>query len=127
MTDWPAIIRWSVVLVLALLFSVVILLWTVAWITAYLVGADSSKAKATVTAYCDGTICADGTRPIAGHTIAAPRSVPFGTKVYIDGVGYRCVHDRTAKKYDGRWDIYFASRAEAILFGKQQLTVEIIK
>lgn len=88
---------------------------------------DPDSTKATVTAYSEGTICADGTRPIAGHTIAAPRSVPFGTKVYIEGLGYRCVHDRTAKKYNGRWDVYFATRSEAILFGKQQLTIEIIK
>ena len=73
---------------------------------------------ATLTAYCpcvhccgvkskpaDTGITAAGTRAKQGRTIAAPRSVPLGTKVKVEGLdGVYTVEDRTAKRFDGRWD-----------------------
>lgn len=87
-----------------------------------------------VTAYCPCRKCcgqwagsgqrtASGTVPTPGRTVAGPRSVPFGTRVHIAGVGWRVVEDRTAKRFDGRWDVLFASHAEALKFGKQQQKV----
>lgn len=91
----------------------------------------------TVTAYCGCVKCcgkwaathktADGHTPKEGITCAAPRSVPFGTKLDIEGVGTRIVQDRLAKKYDGRIDIYFAKHSEALKFGKKRLAVKVIK
>ena len=73
--------------------------------------------NATVTYYCDGEITASG-KKVSRGMVAGPRNVPFGTKVEIDGNIYT-VEDRTAKKYNGRWDIYLPNRKECLENGKQ--------
>lgn len=79
-----------------------------------------------VTAYCACTICcgpkasglaANGKKPIEGVTCAAARSIPFGTVIYIEGIGKRVVTDRLAKRYDNRIDIYFNNHNKAKQFG----------
>ena len=65
---------------------------------------------------------ADGHIPTQGVTIAAPRSIPFGTKVKIEGLGTRVVQDRLSKKYDNRIDVYFNSHKDALKFGKKTAT-----
>ena len=89
----------------------------------------------TVTAYCPCKVCcgkwsggptASGKMPVAGITVAGPRSIPFGTRVWIEGVGVRVVQDRLARKYDGRFDLYFSSHADALRFGKRTLQVRIL-
>lgn len=90
----------------------------------------------TVTAFCACKKCcgpnakgitASGKPVVEGVTIAAPRSIPFGTKLYIEGVGIRIVQDRLAKKYDNRIDVFFNSHEKALKFGKKRLTVTVIK
>ena len=90
----------------------------------------------TITAYCACRKCcgqsaagitARGKRPVEGRTVAASRSIPLGTRIYIEGLGWRTVEDRTAKRFDGRVDVYFRSHAEALKFGKQQRTIKINK
>lgn len=89
---------------------------------------------AVITAYCSCAPCcgkanqstASGIKPQQGITVAAPRSIPLGTRVFIQSIGYRVVQDRTALKYDGRWDIYFKSHRKAKKFGKQNLVVYIL-
>lgn len=39
-------------------------------------------------------ITASGTQATVGRTCAAPKNIPFGTKLYIDGIGERIVEDR---------------------------------
>lgn len=92
----------------------------------------------TITAYCNCiTICcpssskgltAQGTYPTASKTIAASRSLPFGTRVYIPSLkAWRIVEDRMAKKYDNsRIDVFMKTHKEAIKFGKRVETVTII-
>lgn len=90
---------------------------------------------ATITAYCSCKlccgpnakgICANNKPPIAGVTVAASRRIPLGTKVEIQGHTYT-VHDRLAKRYDSRFDIYFAKHSDAKKFGiKRNQTVTII-
>lgn len=86
----------------------------------------------TITAYCACVLCcgpdangitASGVRPREGVTVAAPRSVPFGTRVYIATIGWRTVQDRTARRYDGRYDVYFNRHADAKKFGIKQRKV----
>lgn len=90
--------------------------------------------KAYVTAYntfsnqTDNTPCisADNTN-ICGRSdiVACPRKYPFGTKVNILGRDYVC-HDRTALRFDSRFDISFDKRIkEAREFGKQKVEVKI--
>jgi 3D (Asp-Asp-Asp) domain-containing protein len=67
------------------------------------------------------------------HSVACPRSIPFGSTVYIpflaenaddDGV-YVCV-DRGSAITDGRIDVYKADLADAITFGRRELPVLIL-
>lgn len=66
--------------------------------------------KALVTMYSSVETCpescvmANGRAPKEGDA-ACPRAIPLGTQIEIDGVPYTC-SDRTARKYDGRYDIF---------------------
>ena len=94
----------------------------------------------TATAYCGCYECngqwtghpaADGTQLLSLHTIAAPQSIPFGTKVYIpyfdsySNGGMFEVHDRGSAITEGRIDIYFDSHEEALAFGMRELKIYI--
>ena len=92
---------------------------------------------ATITAYCAGKcccgpqakgICANNKPPIQGTTIAASRSIKFGSLVSYNGHVYT-VQDRLAKRYDSRFDIYFERHEDAKHFGikKNQKVVVIIR
>lgn len=91
--------------------------------------------NAIVTAYCCCTLCcgkqatglaANGKPPVEGATVAGPRNLPLGTRIYIDGgIGYRTVTDRTARRFDGRFDVYFRSHSGAKKFGKRKLKIKI--
>jgi 3D (Asp-Asp-Asp) domain-containing protein len=92
-----------------------------------------------ITAYCNCTKCthgdnitARGNAPREGITVAAPRAVPLGTKAAITVPGaftnrIFVVEDRTARRFDGRWDIFIASHERAKRFGKQNGEIKIIK
>lgn len=95
--------------------------------------ADTNQSY-TVTAYCSCQKCcgkwskfnktADGHQPKQGVTCAAPRSMPFGTKLNIEGVGTRIVQDRLSNRYDNRIDIYFTNHSQALKFGIKQSNVQ---
>jgi len=72
-------------------------------------------------------ITASGVRAKEGVTVAAPRSIPFGTKIRIQGVGQRIVQDRLSAAYDHRIDLFFESHEAAVKFGKKTLTVEVMR
>jgi len=90
--------------------------------------------SAIVTAYCAASCCcpsprqptASGAWPREGVTVAAPRSVPLGTRVTIDGRPY-VVQDRTARRWSraGRWDIFVNSHARAKQLGVRRVTITI--
>ncbi len=106
-----------------------------ALITSLLLSASALDAS-TVTAYCPCHRCcgwwgggktASGSKPKQGVTVAGPRGMPLGTRVFIEGIGERIVQDRLSKKYDSRFDLFFASHSEAAKFGKRELRVRVIK
>jgi 3D (Asp-Asp-Asp) domain-containing protein len=85
-----------------------------------------------VTAYCACKLCcgneakgitANGSFPRQNITCAAPRAIPFGTVLHIDGIGIRRVEDRLKINYDSRIDIYFLRHRDAAKFGKKKLNV----
>ena len=90
-----------------------------------------------ITAYCSCRVCcgkwsafkktANGKTPRAKHTVAASRSIPFGSLVVIEGLkGTYVVEDRLATKYDHRIDVYFESHQAALEFGirkKHRVTI----
>lgn len=89
---------------------------------------------ATVTAYCACVLCcgpeaagvmANG-QPVTVGSIAAPRSVPFGTRVRIGKLGVFVVRDTMPGDAPNRWDIFFPRHEDAKQFGKQTLDVTII-
>ena len=70
-------------------------------------------------------ITASGTRVTAGRTLAAPKWIPFGTKVIINGHEYR-VEDRGSYVKGNRLDIYMETKHEAFKFGRRKLKVIIV-
>lgn len=96
----------------------------------------------TITAYCPCETCcgiwaknrpngivygAAGIELQEGYSVAAP-GLPFGTILYIEGLGEYVVEDRpaswVAEKYDDKIvDIYFLSHDDAMEFGLQHRTV----
>jgi len=84
-----------------------------------------------VTAYCPCRLCcgpqacgvtASGTR--ADHPlIAAPKSIPFGTRLYVPGYGWTKIEDRGGAITEGRLDVLFPTHAEARAWGVRNLVV----
>lgn len=72
-----------------------------------------------LTAYCPcyscsegwGTQTASGNRAKEGVTVAASKQFPLGTKLYIEGVGYRTVHDRGGAIKGSKIDVYVNSHS----------------
>ena len=96
---------------------------------------ETIKMEVLATAYCGCVQCcgksdcitATGTRATEGRTIAAdPRVIPYGTHVLINGHEY-IVEDCGGAINGNRIDIYFESHADALQFGVQTVTVEILQ
>lgn len=81
-----------------------------------------------ITAYeWTGNPCANGNYPTEGYT-AACNSLPFGTVVYIDGIGYRTIEDRGATWHSETWiDVYMGDEWTCNQFGRQYLDVYIVE
>ena len=87
-----------------------------------------------VTAYCSCAKCcgktngitASGTKATANHTIAAPSTFAFGTKVKINGTVY-VVEDRGGAIQGNRIDIYMNSHQEALAWGVRYLELEVLE
>jgi len=86
-----------------------------------------------VTAYCGCEKCcgpnacgitASGYKIQAGDKlIAAPKNIPFSTKIYIPGYGLATVKDRGGAIQGNKLDIYFDKHQEALNWGRQKLIV----
>lgn len=76
----------------------------------------------------DRTIGANGKKVVPGVTVAAPRHIPFGTKVIIEGFAQVfTVGDRGGKIKGNRLDICMRTQEEALLFGRQKRQVVYYK
>ena len=73
-----------------------------------------------ITAYAyTGSPCANGNYPTTGYTVAC-NALPFGTEVYIDGVGFRTVEDTDGGRMGNEWiDLYLGDVNECIQWGDQ--------
>ena len=95
----------------------------------------SAGEKYVITAYCSCVQCcgkndgitASGAKAVEGVTVAMDKSMSFGTKIYIDGIGERIVQDRGGAIKGNRIDLYFDSHQEALNFGRQTKEVTIMK
>jgi 3D (Asp-Asp-Asp) domain-containing protein len=94
--------------------------------------AAGSALKMIATAYtagcygCSG-ITATGTR--AGHGIVAvdPRVIPLGTHLYVPGYGKAIAGDTGGAIKGLRIDLGFDSLADAIRFGRREITVYVLR
>ena len=75
----------------------------------------------------DPRVTASRSQSDPSRTVAMGNSVPFGTKVYIPGVGHRVVEDRGGAITDKHIDIMFRTQKEALEYGRQTITVYIKK
>lgn len=97
------------------------------------VGISGQSGIYKVTAYCACMQCcgktngitASGAHVQANHTIAAPSTFAFGTKVVIDGITYT-VEDRGGAIQGNRIDIYMNTHQEALQWGVRYLEVEVL-
>lgn len=96
-------------------------------------GASGQSGVYKVTAYCACSKCcgwstgitASGAMATANHTIAAPSTFSFGTKVLINGQTYT-VEDRGGAIQGNRIDVYMNSHSEALAWGVRYLYVEVL-
>lgn len=79
-----------------------------------------------LTAYCTGSICADGNPPVVEYTVACNDPKLWNKWIYIEGIGERYVHD-TGGMSSNIIDIYVGSYSEAIQFGRQSADIYIIE
>ena len=81
-----------------------------------------------ITAYAaTGNPCANGNYPTLGYTVAC-NSLPFGTEVYIDGVGFRTVEDRGPGWLGSEWcDLYLGEYTACVQWGNQMRKVWRVK
>lgn len=92
-------------------------------VTFYTAGYESTQKKKGDKGY---GITASGTYVKEGRTVACPKSMEFGTKLYIDGFGYRVCEDRGGAIKTGKLDVYVDDLNKARKLGRQMLGVEIL-
>lgn len=97
--------------------------WRTYEVTAYTNGFSSTGKSKGDPGY---GITASGKKTAEGRTIACPPSIPFGTRVQIEGVGVRVCEDRGGAIKEGYLDVYVRSEKEALSFGRRSLRAEII-
>ncbi|MDO7789137.1 3D domain-containing protein [Desulforamulus aquiferis] len=77
------------------------------------------------TAYCHtGNQTKTWTWPEVGRTLAVdPSVIPLGSKVYIEGIGWRVAEDTGGLIKGNIIDLYMASEAEALQWGRREVRV----
>lgn len=79
-------------------------------------------------AYCLSGTTASGYKVMEDITVAAdPKVFPIGTKLYIEDVGIRIVHDTGGDIKGKRLDIYFKSYDKCIEWGRRPKKVWIVQ
>ncbi|EEG77177.1 3D domain-containing protein [Dethiobacter alkaliphilus] len=71
----------------------------------------------------DPSLTASGEELIPGKTAAAGPNVPFGTRIYVEGIGWFEVQDRGSAIGPNDIDLAVESREESLEFGIQERLV----
>ena len=93
------------------------------------------EVEMNVSAYCICSECcgewADGItasgKPAEGKLIAAPRNYSFGTVMEVPGYGRAIVEDRGGAIKGNKIDLLFPTHQEALVWGRQYITVKVYK
>lgn len=86
------------------------------------------NAKEGVCYSGDPKVTASGSKTKPMRTIAADKSIPFGTRIMLEGFdAIFVVEDRGGRIKGNRIDICFATQDEAIKFGKKKLAAVILR
>ncbi|SDW79106.1 3D (Asp-Asp-Asp) domain-containing protein [Marininema mesophilum] len=95
-------------------------------LTAYTAGPESTGKKPQDDSY---GVTSSGTQVADGVTIAVdPDVIPIGSRVYIEGIGYRVAQDIGSAIQDKRIDIYMSDLEKARQFGvKKNVRVELVE
>lgn len=72
-------------------------------------------------------ITSSGLKVEERRTLACPPHLPFGTKIYIEGVGERRCEDRGGAIKGNHIDIYMQTKTEAFAFGRKTLEAHIVE
>lgn len=89
-----------------------------------------------ITYYCPCTDCcgktdgitASGTLAQEGITVAADWDIlPLGSKIYIEGIGYRTVEDKGGAIVGQSLDVFVNSHTEALELGRHKADVWIVE
>jgi 3D (Asp-Asp-Asp) domain-containing protein len=73
----------------------------------------------------DPSRTASGGKVVPGETAAAGPNIPFGTRIYVEGLGWRTVNDRGSSIGPNDIDLAASTRKECLEFGTQQRLVII--
>lgn len=73
----------------------------------------------------DPSRTASGDKVVVGESAAAGPNIPFGTRIYVEGLGWRTVNDRGRAVGPNDIDLAVSTRKESLEFGKQQRLVII--
>lgn len=103
--------------------------WVLMEVTAYTAGPESIGKTPRNPLY---GVTASQTRVKEWHTVAAGKSIPFGTKIYIPEFmgkngGWFVVEDRGAAIEDGELDIYMKDLEDALEFGRKEMYVFVMQ
>ena len=99
------------------------------------IGKQADEYQATITAYCPCAKCcgkfadgitASGLKAKTGM-IAADKSIPFGTKVWIDGIGDTVVQDRGGAIKGKHFDVYCDTHQAALEIGRSVRRVRVYR
>lgn len=91
----------------------------------FTINASAYTASADECGKSDG-VTASGLKVTKKQTLACPPSFPFGTRMSIEGMGeFRC-EDRGGAIKGNKIDIYMETKQEAFVFGRQNLTAQVI-
>jgi 3D (Asp-Asp-Asp) domain-containing protein len=71
----------------------------------------------------DPSQTASGDEVVPGETAAAGPNIPFGTRIYVEGLGWRTVNDRGRLVGPNNIDLAVPTKEESLEFGKQQRLV----
>ncbi|WP_124726516.1 3D domain-containing protein [Staphylospora marina] len=94
-------------------------------LTAYTAGPESTGKRPGDPAY---GITSSGAMVTEGYTIAVdPEVIPIGSRVYIEGIGYRIAQDTGSKIKGKRIDVYMSDLEAAKQFGvRKNVRVELV-